>query len=64
MVQISHLYTTTGKVTALTIQTFVGKVMSMLFNTRSRFVMAPPPPPNKEQASFNFMAVVFSDFGG
>ena len=31
MVQLSHPYTTTGKNTALTIQTFVGKVMSLLF---------------------------------
>ena len=40
MVQLSHLYTTTGKTIALTIQTFVGKVMSLLFNTLSRFVIA------------------------
>ena len=31
---------TTGKTTALTIQTFVGKVMSLLFNMLSRFVVA------------------------
>ena len=31
---------TTGKTIALTIQTFVGKVMSLLFNTLSRFVIA------------------------
>ena len=31
MVQLSHPYVTTGKTTALTIQTFVGKVMSLLF---------------------------------
>ena len=30
MVQLSHLYMTTGKTTALTIQTFVGKVMSLI----------------------------------
>ena len=40
MVQLSHLYMTTGKMVALTIQTFVGKVMSLLFNTLSRFVTA------------------------
>ena len=34
-----HLYMTTGKTTALTIQTFVSKVMSLLFNTLSRFVI-------------------------
>ena len=31
---------TTGKIVALTIHTFVGKVMSPLFNTLSRFVIA------------------------
>ena len=36
MVQISHSYMTTGKPTALTRQTFVGKVMSLLFNMLSR----------------------------
>ena len=40
MVQLSHLYETTGKSIALTIWTFVGKVMSLLFNTQSRFVIA------------------------
>ena len=40
MVQISHLYTTTGKTIALIIWTLVGKVMSFLFNTLSRFVIA------------------------
>ena len=39
MVQLSHPYMTTGKTIALTIQTFVGKVMSLLFNTLSRFVI-------------------------
>ena len=38
MVQLSHPYVTTGKTIALTIQTFVGKVMSLLFNTLSRFI--------------------------
>ena len=38
--QLSHLYVTTGKTIALTIQTFVGKMMSLLFNTLSRFVIA------------------------
>ena len=32
IVQLSHLYMTTGKTIALTIQTFVSKVMSLLFN--------------------------------
>ena len=37
--QISHLYVTTGKTTALTIQTFVSKLMSLLFNMLSRLVI-------------------------
>ena len=40
MVQLSQPYVTTGKTIALTIRTFVGRVMSMLFNTLSRFVIA------------------------
>ena len=40
MVQLSHPYITTGKTVALTIQTFVDKVMSLLFNTLSRFAIA------------------------
>ena len=39
----------TGKTIALNIQTFVDKVMSLLFNMLSRFL-------SKEQVSFNFMA--------
>ena len=37
-VQVSHPYMTTGKTIALTRQSFVGKVMSLLFNMLSRFV--------------------------
>ena len=40
IVQFSHRYMTTGKTIALTRQTFVGKVMSLLLNTLSRFVIA------------------------
>ena len=40
MVQLSKLYMTTGKTIALTVQTFVGKVMSLLLNMLSRFVIA------------------------
>ena len=40
MVQLSHLYVTTGKTVAFTIWTFVGKLMSLLFNMLSRFVIA------------------------
>ena len=39
MVQLSYLYETTGKTIALTRQTFVGKVMSLLFNMLSRLVI-------------------------
>ena len=39
MVQLSHLYMTTGKTIALTIWTFVGKVMSLLFNMLPRLVI-------------------------
>ena len=38
--QLSHLYMTTGKTIASTIQTLVGKVMSLHFNKLSRFVIA------------------------
>ena len=40
MVQFSHSYMTTEKTIALTIWTFVGKVMSLLFNMLSRLVIA------------------------
>ena len=40
MVQFSYPYMTTGKTTALTRQTFVGRVMSLLFNMLSRLVLA------------------------
>ena len=40
MVQLSHLYMTTRKSIALMIWSFVGKVMSLLFNMLSRFVIA------------------------
>ena len=40
MVQLSHLYMTTGKTIALNIWTFIDKVMSLLFYILSRFVIA------------------------
>ena len=40
LVQLSHLYMTTGKSIDLTRQTYVGKVMSLLFNMLFRFVIA------------------------
>ena len=62
IVQLSHAYMTTGKTIALTRSTFVGKLMSLLFNILSRLVISFS---SKEQVSFNFMAVVTicSDFG-
>ena len=39
IVQLSHPYMTTGKTIALTIQTFVGKVMSLFFNMLSKLVI-------------------------
>ena len=49
IVQLSHPYMTTGKTVALTRQTFVGKVMSLLFNMLSRLVITFLP---KKQVSF------------
>ena len=40
MIHLSHPYMTPGKTIALTLQTFVGKVMSLLFNMLSRFAIA------------------------
>ena len=40
MIRLSYLYMTTGKTIALTVSTFVGKVMSLLFNMLSSFVIA------------------------
>ena len=69
IVQLAHLYMTTGKTTGLTRRPFVGIVMSLLLNTLSSFVIASlllfHSSSSKEQVSFNFMAVVTicSDFG-
>ena len=43
IVQLSHPYMTTGKTIALTRWTFIGKVMSLLFNMLSRLVIVFPP---------------------
>ena len=61
MVQLSHPYMTTGKTIALTTWAFVGKVMFLLYNMLSRWVVAFLP----RNKSFNFMAAVTfcSDFG-
>ena len=60
-VQHSQPYMTTGKTIALTRQTFVGKVMSLIFNMLSRLFIVFF---SKEQGSFNFVAAVTicSDF--
>ena len=59
--QLSHHYMTTRKTIALSICTFVSKVMSFLFNTLSRFIIASLP----RSRRLNFMAAVTicSDFG-
>ena len=56
-----HPYMTTGKTIALTRQTFVDKVMALLFNMLSRLVITFPP----RSKHLNFMAAVtiHSDFG-
>ena len=61
IVQLSHLYMTTGKTIALTRWTFVGKVMPLLFNMLSRLVIAFL----ARSKRLNFMAAVSicSDFG-
>ena len=55
MVQLSHLYMTTGKTIDLTIQTFIDKVISLLFNMLSRFVIASL---SRSTHIFNFVAAV------
>ena len=52
MTQPLHLYMTTGKTIALTIRTFVSKVMSLLFNMLSRFVIAFLPRSKRIQISW------------
>ena len=47
MVQLSHPYMISGKSIALTIQTFARNMMSLLFNTLSRFVIAFLPRPKR-----------------
>ena len=61
IVQLSHPSMTTGKTIALTRRTFVGKVMSLLFNMLSRLVITFLP----RSKCLNFMAVITicSDFG-
>ena len=54
VVQLSHPYVTTGKTIALTIQTFVSKVMSLLFNMLFGFVIAFLPRSKCLLTSFQF----------
>ena len=63
VIQLSHLNVTTGKTIALTIWTLVGKVISLLFNMLSSFVITLLP--RNMEGQFNFMAAVtvHSDFG-
>ena len=62
MVQLSHPYLTTGKTKALTRWIFVGKVMSLLFNTLSRLVIAFLP--RSKHLFISWLAVtICSDFG-
>ena len=60
-VQLSHSYMTTGKTIALTRRTFVDKVMSLLFNMLSSFVITFLP---ASKCFYNFMAgvTICSDF--
>ena len=62
IVQLSHPYITTGKTIALTRQTFIGKVMSLLFYMLSRLVITFLP---ESKHFINFMAAVTicSNFG-
>ena len=64
IVQLSHPYTTPGKTIALTRQTFVGKLMSLLFNMLSKLVTAFLQR-SKHFFFFNLMAAatICSDFG-
>ena len=61
IVQFSHPYVTTGKIIALTRRTFVGKVMSVLFNMLSRLVITFLP--RSKCLSFMAAVTICSDFG-
>ena len=59
-VQLRHPYMTTGKTTALTKRTFVGKVMSLLLNMLSRLVITLLP---RRKHLFMAAITICSDFG-
>ena len=61
MVQLSHPYMTTGKTIPLTTQTFVDKVMSLLFNMLSWLVIAFLP--RSKHLNFGTAVTICSDFG-
>ena len=61
MVQLSHLYITTGKTIALTIWTFASKAMSLLFNMLSRFVIVFFS--RSKSLSISAAVTICSDFG-
>ena len=60
MVQLTHPYMTTGKIIALTRQTFVGKLISLLFNMLSKLVIAFLP--TSERPQFMTAVTICSDF--
>ena len=60
-VQLSHPYMTTGKTIALTRWTFVGKVMSLLFNILSRLVITFLP--RSKRLNFMPAVTICNDFG-
>ena len=61
IVQLSHPYVTTGKTIALTTWTFVGKVMSLLFNMLSRLVIIFLP--RSKCILISWLQSICSDFG-
>ena len=61
MVQLSPPYMTNGKTVALTRRTFVGKVMSLLFNMLSKFVTAFLP--RSKHLLISWLFTVHGDFG-
>ena len=61
IVQLSYPYMTTGKTITLTRRTFVGKVMSLLFNMLSRLVI--PFLPRSKCLNFMVAVTICSDFG-
>ena len=63
MIQLSHSYMTTGKTIALIRQTFVGKVMPLLFHMLSRFVIAFLPRSKCLLISWLQSVTICSDFG-